>query len=45
MSELSELERRKVYQLVVVRIVFPNKAVVELKCKPNETVRQLYLKV
>eukprot|EP00392_Amoebophrya_sp_AT5.2_P002015 g2020.t1 len=44
-SELQEFQRRKVYQLVLVRVLFPNKMIFEVKCLPNETVKALYKKV
>ncbi|CAD7948173.1 unnamed protein product [Amoebophrya sp. A120] len=44
-SELAEFQRKKVYQVVLIRVLFPNKMILEIKCKPNETVRALYAKV
>ncbi|CAD7930961.1 unnamed protein product [Amoebophrya sp. A25] len=44
-SELADFQRRKVYQVVLIRILFPNKMIFEVKCRPNETVKALYRKV
>ncbi len=39
------LSRKKVYEMVVIRVVFPNKMCLDCKCKPNETIKTLYRKV
>jgi len=43
---LDLLNRRKVYDNVIIRIVFPNKMTIQMMdCKPNDTVRSIYKKL
>lgn len=44
-GELGEVRQKQVHKICVIRIQFPNKMILELTCKPNETVKALYMKV